>query len=169
MNHQQPSFSNSSAREEIASKQAVTSMANTRRRNPSCLRSPNGMCWVIATALWIGWAGSASGQTVSKAWEHRVTGAYFSVALNSLSIAPDGTIYAGGEVSSDLRTRAGLLLALNPDGTRKWEFKTPTPILTSPAVGRDGIVYFLTDTYLTNNKGFTKLFQPVNSIGTAGF
>lgn len=47
------------------------------------------------------------------------------------AIAEDGTIY----VCSDH------LYAINPDGTEKWRFTEDWPF-TSPAVGRDGVIYF---------------------------
>jgi outer membrane protein assembly factor BamB len=51
-------------------------------------------------------------------------------------IAEDGTIYAG--------TGWGVMIAINPDGTKKWEYKTDNIFLGSyaPAIGEDGTVYF---------------------------
>ncbi|HUR56078.1 MAG TPA: PQQ-binding-like beta-propeller repeat protein [Opitutaceae bacterium] len=53
------------------------------------------------------------------------------------AIGPNGEIYFG--------TWNGSLYALNPDGSRKWEFTvggTAPYIASSPAVGQDGIIYF---------------------------
>ena len=49
------------------------------------------------------------------------------------SIADDGTIYAG---SSDDN-----LTAINPDGTKKWEFVTEDWIGSNPAIADDGTIY----------------------------
>ena len=51
-------------------------------------------------------------------------------------IAKDGTIYAG--------TGWGVMTAINPDGTKKWEYKTNGCFLGSyaPAIAEDGTVYF---------------------------
>jgi outer membrane protein assembly factor BamB len=54
----------------------------------------------------------------------------------SPAIAPDGTIYIGAD--------DGVLYAVNPNGTKKWQFDTLTsqPIRSSPAVTSDGSVVF---------------------------
>jgi outer membrane protein assembly factor BamB len=59
---------------------------------------------------------------------------------SSPAIGPDGTIYVG-----DFK---GKFLALNPEGSRKWEFSTGhgwnlgVEIKSSPAIGADGTIYF---------------------------
>jgi outer membrane protein assembly factor BamB len=55
-------------------------------------------------------------------------------AKSSPALAPDGTIYQG--------TFAGWLVALTPDGNRKWQFKAGREIKSSPAVAADGTIYF---------------------------
>jgi len=67
-----------------------------------------------------------------------------NVYLSAPAIANDGTIYfaiAGNQVNvGDI----GLLYALNPDGTRKWNqpFKvTGGEFQSSPAIGADGTIY----------------------------
>ena len=56
------------------------------------------------------------------------TGSFYS----SPAIGPDGVIYFGGW---------GFLYALNPDGTKKWEFPTGGWVPSSPAIGGDGTIY----------------------------
>ena len=56
-------------------------------------------------------------------------------AGSSPAIGPDGTVYVGSV--------RGHLWAINPDGTEKWRFYTPTTVDSSPAVSRDGTVYVL--------------------------
>ncbi len=75
---------------------------------------------------------SASGQLRSLPIE-------WTVRLDTISdttpaIGADGTIYFG--------TFEGRLCAINPDGTRKWSFRTEREICSSPALGNDGTIYF---------------------------
>jgi len=52
---------------------------------------------------------------------------------NNPSIGSDGTIYVN---------RIGKLYAINPDGTKKWEFKLPGSVMmSSSAICADGIIY----------------------------
>jgi outer membrane protein assembly factor BamB len=51
-------------------------------------------------------------------------------------IANDGTIYIG--------SRNNYLYALNPDGSRKWRYKTRGRIAASPVIGDDGTLYVTT-------------------------
>jgi outer membrane protein assembly factor BamB len=53
---------------------------------------------------------------------------------SSPALAPDGTVFFG---SWDQH-----FYALNPDGSKKWQFETLGPIVSSPAIGADGTVYF---------------------------
>ena len=55
------------------------------------------------------------------------------------AVAPDGTIYVGFSSA-----RGSKLVALNSDGTERWEFAVEAPISSTPAIGPDGTVYFLT-------------------------
>jgi outer membrane protein assembly factor BamB len=52
---------------------------------------------------------------------------------SSPALGRDGAIYIG--------TWRGHLLALNPDGSRRWAFKTDFEMASSPAVGEDETVY----------------------------
>ena len=64
------------------------------------------------------------------------------------AIGPNGEIYFG--------TWNGVLYALNPNGSRKWEFTVGGSgpyIASSPAVGADGIIYF----------GYGDVLDPKNS------
>ena len=60
---------------------------------------------------------------------------------SSPAIGSDGTIYVG---SSDNN-----LYAINPDGSKKWAFKTGDYVDSSPAIGSDGTIYVgSNDSYL---------------------
>ena len=51
----------------------------------------------------------------------------------------DGTIYTVAELTS-----GGAIIALNPDGTEKWVYKTPGAIVNGGVViGTDGTLYAL--------------------------
>ena len=50
------------------------------------------------------------------------------------AIGSDGTIYFGSEDKK--------LYALNPDGTKKWEFVTGGGVHSTPALASDGAIYF---------------------------
>jgi probable HAF family extracellular repeat protein len=89
---------------------------------------------------------------VVKKWQYPAQGAAdIGMIVASPAIAADGTIYAGVQ---DLRPggviqnpMVGRLIALNPDGTLKWEFLTTASgepggaIDSSPAIGADGTIY----------------------------
>lgn len=56
---------------------------------------------------------------------------------NSYTIGADGTIYTVAEL-----TTGGAIVALNPDGTEKWVYKTPGAIINGGvAIGADGTIY----------------------------
>ena len=57
------------------------------------------------------------------------------------ALAEDGAIYVG--FSNAAPGGISKLVALNPNGTERWEFQVPAPIPSSPAVGEEGTVYFL--------------------------
>jgi outer membrane protein assembly factor BamB len=73
-------------------------------------------------------------------WRYRVVGGSDPGLASSPAIDVDGTIYVGETV--DVGGEAdGLVLALNPDGTLKWEAhhgRWPTAI----SIGGDGTIYF---------------------------
>ena len=52
---------------------------------------------------------------------------------SSPAIGSDGTIYVGANDN--------YLYAINPDGSRKWRFKTGDFVTSSPAIGSDGTIY----------------------------
>ena len=65
----------------------------------------------------------------------------------SPAIGADGTIYVG--VSDEYFPRTihtgryeNRLIAINPDGSLKWEFYTEGEMYSSPAIGEDGTIYF---------------------------
>jgi outer membrane protein assembly factor BamB len=53
---------------------------------------------------------------------------------SSPAVGDDGTIYLG--------TFNQALLAVDPKGTLRWQFKTSCDIKSSPAIGQDGTIYF---------------------------
>jgi len=57
------------------------------------------------------------------------------------ALGEDGAIYVG--FSNAAPGEASKLVALNPNGTERWEFHVPAPIPSSPALGADGTIYFL--------------------------
>ena len=52
---------------------------------------------------------------------------------SSPAIASDGIIYISPKYNH--------LYAINPDGSRKWRFKTGDDVSFSPAIGRDVTIY----------------------------
>ena len=64
----------------------------------------------------------------TKKWDFKI-----GLSQSSPAVAEDGTIYVG---SNDKK-----LYAVNPDGTKKWEFTTAGTIWTSPAIGADGTLH----------------------------
>ena len=61
-------------------------------------------------------------------------------------VAGDGTVYVGGR-SSD----GGLLYAVNPDGTEKWQFFDSDEIRTAPLLSADGTVFVITGDFSTGS------------------
>ena len=53
--------------------------------------------------------------------------------ISSPAIGSDGTIYIGSS--------GNYLYAINPNGSKKWEFKTGWDVSSSPAIGSDGTIY----------------------------
>ena len=53
--------------------------------------------------------------------------------FSSPVVGPDGTIYVG---SHDYK-----LYAINPNGTKKWEYLTGGIVNSSPAIGNDGTIH----------------------------
>lgn len=70
------------------------------------------------------------------------------------AIGADGTIYLATTQSSDGNGSSGsltnsptwgTLYAINPDGTKKWEFRADTSFRYAPAIGGDGTVYVVSN------------------------
>ncbi len=55
------------------------------------------------------------------------------------ALAPDGTIVVK---TGSGYSEGGGYVAINPDGTRRWHYPISQNILTKPAIGADGTVYF---------------------------
>ena len=68
------------------------------------------------------------------------------IASLSPAIATDGTIYVGAK--NDAASSNGGLIALNPDGSLKWEYTLGETLTLSPAIGSDDTVYIGTNQYL---------------------
>ncbi len=69
-----------------------------------------------------------------------------TVKFSTPVIGPDGTIYfaaAPDTVGSDI-------YAVNPDGTQKWIFDSPSYVRIPPRVGADGSIYFGYNSYYGN-------------------
>jgi large repetitive protein len=56
-----------------------------------------------------------------------------NIQWSSPALADDGTVYIGSTDDS--------LVAVNPDGSRRWAYGTGGPIIASPSVGPDSTVY----------------------------
>ena len=69
-----------------------------------------------------------------KQWQLKLGG---KITYSSPAVDQNGTIYVG---STDYN-----LYAVNPDGTKKWAFKTGDWIRSSPAIGSDGTIYIGSD------------------------
>ena len=67
-------------------------------------------------------------------WSFQVGGSELAVVGSSPAVGADGTIYVGSD--------DGLFWAINPDGSKKWDFDTSEMIFSSPAIGVDGTIYF---------------------------
>jgi len=59
------------------------------------------------------------------------------ISHSSPAIGADGTIYVGAYDHN--------FYAINPDGTRKWNFRTGDVVDSSPAIGTDGTIYVGSD------------------------
>ena len=77
-------------------------------------------------------------QTPSLLWRIQLQG----YSVSGIALAPDGTIYMGD--------RAGIIYALNPDGTEKWRFQTGSTIHSAgPTVAADGTIHIASaDTFV---------------------
>ena len=78
-------------------------------------------------------------------WNYTINDGTESTIVGSPAICQDGTIYLLGQFSNNQRY-FGTLLALNPDGTLKWNYTiddgTSISMYGSPAIGVDGTIYF---------------------------
>ncbi len=78
------------------------------------------------------------------------------------AIGADGTIYAGYG-SYDPGGAPPKLVAINPDGTTKWELLTEHWIMAAPVIGTDGCIYVGTSQHPVNTPG---VFLAVRPDGT---
>jgi outer membrane protein assembly factor BamB len=80
-------------------------------------------------------------------WKYRVSQLFNSNIVSSPAVDQSGTIYFTTHYSTPLATGFGpaYVFAINPDGTRKWQYTPPGNAYTwfdsSPAIGADGTIY----------------------------
>lgn len=82
-------------------------------------------------------------------WEHPFGEFYDGHLVDaSPAIGEDGTIYVGVDPYGASMGMTQVVIvgnsfyAVNPDGTRKWQFPTNDGVETSPGIGPDGTIYF---------------------------
>ena len=78
------------------------------------------------------------------------------------AIGADGTVYAGYG-SYDPNGTPPKLVAINPDGTTKWEVRTGHWIMAAPVIGTDGSIYVGTSQHPLDTPG---VFFAVRADGT---
>jgi outer membrane protein assembly factor BamB len=88
-------------------------------------------------------------------WKYTINDGSYSDTSASPSVAKDGTIYVGMHFQNGVITY-GNLYAINPDGTKKWNFTTPHSIYKEVVIGADGTIYFGASTYY-NGHSFNAL------------
>lgn len=67
-------------------------------------------------------------------WTFPLNPGPFTNGVPSPIVGPDGTIYAGNQ--------AGMLYAINPDGSEKWHFQAAGAINSGPILTTGGVLYF---------------------------
>ncbi|MEJ2696608.1 MAG: PQQ-binding-like beta-propeller repeat protein [Candidatus Sulfobium sp.] len=81
-----------------------------------------------------------------------------TVLSSSPAIGSDGTIYAGGTnmdvlvYSCGVTVTIGRLYAVNPDGSKKWEFALSGVVNSSPTIGTDGTIYIASEGDILNDR-----------------
>jgi len=71
----------------------------------------------------------------------------YDAGHSSSAIGDDGTLYYGGgraiyRAKDPKKVPGGMFFAVNPDGSKKWEFALDDVVFSSPALAEDGTVYF---------------------------
>jgi FOG: WD40-like repeat len=87
-----------------------------------------------------------------------------SASKNSLTIGPDGTVYAGAS------SKLNAVSDLGSSGSIKWSYALGSSVYTRPAIGSDGSIYFgSNDTYFyaLNPDGALKWRHCADASGTA--
>lgn len=77
--------------------------------------------------------------------------------ISKLAVGPDGVIYLGSTANG--------LCAIDNNGKMKWRYAVPTTSFTSPTVGEDGTVFFVTGNGLFGHTGSRALYA-LNSNGS---
>lgn len=87
-------------------------------------------------------------QTNTTFWNYNTGSAIYG--YGSPTIGADGTIYIGKDT--------GVLYAINPDGTLKWNYTAGGLLRSSPTIGADGTIYFISGSiiYALNYNGTQK-------------
>ncbi len=97
-------------------------------------------------------------------WTFPVNPAPFTNGVPSPIVGPDGTIYAGNAL--------GILYAINPDGTEKWQFHASGAINAGPILTVGGTLYFRAEDgylYAVDDSGNLRWRAPIELFpGTAG-
>ena len=103
-------------------------------------------------------------------WNYTFKSGSYNYFTGTPAIAKDGTIYAPGVIMLDSGW-AGFMLAINPDGTLKWNYTITDPISNQgssynyapPAIGPDGTIYFTGE---VSYHGITGRLYALNPNGT---
>lgn len=91
-----------------------------------------------------------------------------TVLSSSPAIGSDGTIYAGGTnldkivYSCGVTVTIGRLYAVNPDGSKKWDFTLSGVVNSSPAIGTDGTIYVASEGDILNDR--TVICDPLSDF-----
>jgi outer membrane protein assembly factor BamB len=98
-------------------------------------------------------------------WRNTHNGIGYSVIRSSPAIATNGTVYFGmnGFFEDPGFSFGNALLALNPDGSLKWEYilRGTSWVFSSPAIGADGTIFIGAET-----SGDLSFVYAVNANGT---
>jgi outer membrane protein assembly factor BamB len=88
----------------------------------------------------IGTQGTSIASSVSQGWAGPLGVSPSNVVFSSAVVDKQGVVYIGGYDEATGRT--GRLYAINPDGTKKWEYTAKGRIECSPVISQDGTIYF---------------------------
>lgn len=99
-------------------------------------------------------------------WNYTFKSGLYNYFTGTPAIAKDGTIYTPGFIMTD-SDLAGFMLALNPDGTLKWNYTNGgIDGWSSPAIGNDGTIY--TSGYYQGQATPTRMYGILYAINPNG-